>query len=407
MIVTNTDDIPIGRKIMETSRDVGSNRVDIASAFFSNAVFINDLIENYDINDIRLIIRLNDGTNPDSLTGFVNNPNIQVRFFKDTTFHPKFYILKNNNELKTAFLGSANCSNPGLRYGGQGNNVEVMAEVDSNDLETLSEVFESYWNDAWPLTTLALQEFKDAAGDDWRGRRGNGYGDNVQINNQLIEYMQRYQNWSYKFNQIKERYNELFGNNRKIPDVPLSIEIDTFLSYFYTRNNLHNIEVDNLEQYEFREDEFNVDIGIWDNLNIDDIIGQYDTLGRYSRINQGLSAEQLDVDNELNEEDLFAVIQELHSVDHHLTQDAFFAANDLGSVKNNLSYLLYGDDDEVNRYQRMYDLINDDNRRIIYLGVSRIQELVGWIWCQDENQDNFLILNERSMTAINFYNNVQ
>ena len=101
------------------------------------------------------------------------------------------------------------------------------------------------------------------------------------------------------------------------------------------------------------------------------------------------------------------VIQELHSVDHHLTQDAFFAANDLGSVKNNLSYLLYGDDDEVNRYQRMYDLINDDNRRIIYLGVSRIQELVGWIWCQDENQDNFLILNERSMTAINFYNNVQ
>ena len=146
MIVTNTDDIPIGRKIMETSRDVDSNRVDIASAFFSNAVFINDLIEDYDINDIRLIIRLNDGTNPDSLTGFVNNPNIQVRFFKDTTFHPKFYILKNNNELKTAFLGSANCSMPGLRYGGQGNNVEVMAEVDSNDLETLSEVFESYWN---------------------------------------------------------------------------------------------------------------------------------------------------------------------------------------------------------------------------------------------------------------------
>ncbi len=365
MIVTNTDNIPIGRKIMETSRGVDSNRIDIASAFFSNAAFINTLIEDYDINDIRLVIRLNDGTDPGSLEGFVNNPNIRVRFFKNTTFHPKFYILKNNNELKAAFLGSANCTRSGLRFGGQQYNIEVMAKVDSNDLEALSEVFESYWNDAFPLTALALQEFIDAAGDDWRGRHGNGYGDNVQINNNLIRYMKDYQDWSYKFNQIKERYKILFGNNRKIPDVPLNIEIDTFLSYFYEGRNLHNIEVDNLEQYEFRQDEFDEDVGIWNELELNDIIEVYDTVERYMQINQGLSTENL-LDDNLNEEDLFNTLDNLHAVGYHLTQERFFNDNNLGVVKENLHYLLY-DDEEINRYQRMYNLI-DCEQNIMHIG---------------------------------------
>ena len=95
-------------RIKEEIDDTKSNRIDIASAFFSNPIFINELIDVYEVRKIRLIVRLNTGTNPEALREFINRPGIQVRFFFATTFHPKFYILKKNENINTAFVGSAN-----------------------------------------------------------------------------------------------------------------------------------------------------------------------------------------------------------------------------------------------------------------------------------------------------------
>jgi len=376
-----------GDKIKEEIESTCSNRIDIASAFFSNPQFIIDLIDTYEVKKIRLIVRLNTGTNPEALRQFINRPGIQVRFFFADTFHPKFYILKEGVKTKKAFVGSAN-----LTIRGMTTNDEVTVKVeDKNDLELLDNVFASYWrhDDARPLTELELNKFVESSKNTggWEGP-GNGYGDkdNVNVDNNLIEYMKTFQDWNYNFNNIIEKYKDaIIGNRRKVPDVPLPIEIDGFFSFIYARNQKDGAP---------ENPSFNNDVEAWiyceDALNIQE---------RYDEITNGFSIANLS-NGEMNEDSLIKLIYALHSPDVR-NQNNFFNHNELNDVIRNIHYLLHGDDEEENQYKRMYDLIHRD-RHIHYLGESCIQELVGWF----KFNEGFPIRNERSKNVMDFYMNV-
>jgi HKD family nuclease len=370
-------------RIKEEIDDTKSNRIDIASAFFSNPIFINELIDVYEVRKIRLIVRLNTGTNPEALREFINRPGIQVRFFFATTFHPKFYILKKNENINTAFVGSAN-----LTISGMTRNDEVAVKVDDeNDLQHLSNIFTSYWEheDARPLTELELNKFIESAEEKggWKGP-SNGYGDGVKVDDNLIRYMQEFQDWNYKFNNIKEKYKLVIGNNRKVPDVPLSIEIDEFFSFIYKRNKRNGVEP---------TADFENDVIEW--IRDED---KLDIIQRYQVITDGFSSEELQ-NNRQTKDDLTDSIYMLHSPDDR-NRNNFFNNNKLSTVKDNINYLLYGDDVEENQYKRMYDLININSERHIHnLGESSIQELVGWF----KFDSGLPIRNRRSENVMSFY----
>lgn len=67
--------------------------IKIASAFFTSY----ELLEKFAANqtEIKMIVRLNFGTSPSALKKALTLPNVAIRVFTDTRFHPKFYIFGN------------------------------------------------------------------------------------------------------------------------------------------------------------------------------------------------------------------------------------------------------------------------------------------------------------------------
>lgn len=126
----------------------------IATAFFSNSNLIEQFIDNN--CKIKMIIRLNKGTSAtelEKLVPYLDSKQLYIRFFSDEHFHPKFYIFGN----KSAFIGSSNLTNNGVDV-----NQEMNIQIDDSDtINNLKEVFDSYWNQAKELTQAEIQNFKE------------------------------------------------------------------------------------------------------------------------------------------------------------------------------------------------------------------------------------------------------
>lgn len=130
-----------------------NKKILIAAAFFSNSDIIKKFIENG--CTIKLIIRLNKGTSAtelEKLIPFMESQKIEIRFFSDEHFHPKFYIF----ETEKAFIGSSNLTNSGLNKN-QEMNIQIEEPEFINELIT---VFNSYWTQAKLLTKEEIKKFK-------------------------------------------------------------------------------------------------------------------------------------------------------------------------------------------------------------------------------------------------------
>ena len=130
-----------------------NKKILIAAAFFSNSDIIKKFIENG--CTIKLIIRLNKGTSAtelEKLIPFMESQKIEIRFFSDEHFHPKFYIF----ETEKAFIGSSNLTNSGLNK-----NQEMNIQIEEPELiNELITVFNSYWTQAKLLTKEEIKKFK-------------------------------------------------------------------------------------------------------------------------------------------------------------------------------------------------------------------------------------------------------
>lgn len=138
--------------------NTSNKEIFIASAFFSNSEIIKYFINNDCY--IQLVIRLNKGTSAEELEKlipFIESHKIEIRFFTDKHFHPKFYIFGN----KTAFIGSSNLTNNGVEVN-QEMNIQIDDSTTINELKT---VFESYWEQAKVLTKKDINNFKQISNE--------------------------------------------------------------------------------------------------------------------------------------------------------------------------------------------------------------------------------------------------
>lgn len=117
---------------------------------------------------VQLIVRLSPATMPEALQGAFNNTNVRVRYFTDTTFHTKLYIIDD-----MALVGSANLTQGGLLGNRE---LSVLLKRDRDEaFKDLCAIFSGLWNDADVLNEHVLSEYTKAFKDEGRSRDAEAF----------------------------------------------------------------------------------------------------------------------------------------------------------------------------------------------------------------------------------------
>ncbi len=390
--------------------DYGKNtKVNIASAFFDNSELIKSFIKNGCI--VNLIIRLGEGTSETRLKEIINLPNLSIRYFTSTNFHPKFYIF----EKKLAFIGSSNLTNNG---GTSNREVNVSIEYDSEVYNFLREDFGYYWANATVLDEKTLDKyisFVKENGEDRKAIDNNKkefnkiFSDDseklftVSIDktlrkNAINDYMEiskkEYQEFINQFRILEKIY--IKTGKRKVSEeiLPLRLEIHQFFNWIRDRhckgNSFQNSvkrEMSDLEKFskenieEFIEDDYK---------EFDDIIDN-----RFPIINSFFS-DKLKIENASEQElkNVLSWIYSFHSRHRFFSGgfetlwNTFTTKNEIERIKKSLIYIFYGPEDFITRVAK-FQL--DEEYKLMEIGESCSKELFGWV-----NKENIPIYNKRT-----------
>ncbi|EEW24268.1 phospholipase D-like domain-containing protein [Rhodobacter ferrooxidans] len=105
--------------------------------------------------EVRLIIRFSPITTPQALRLAFGNPRVKVRYFTDSKFHTKLYIIDD-----IALVGSANLTHDGLQANRE---LSVLLRQDRDEaFNALRGLFDELWNDADVLNEEVLREYEKA-----------------------------------------------------------------------------------------------------------------------------------------------------------------------------------------------------------------------------------------------------
>lgn len=125
----------------------------LATPFFTTTDPINILTERG--CEVRLIVRFSPITTPEALRGAFDNPRVKVRYFTDSKFHTKLYIVDD-----VALVGSANLTPSGLMSNRE---LSVLLRQDRDEaFYDLPGHFDDLWNDADVLNEEVLRQYTNA-----------------------------------------------------------------------------------------------------------------------------------------------------------------------------------------------------------------------------------------------------
>ena len=380
-----------------------NTKVKIAVAFFTDYKLIEKLLENN--CSIDLIVRLNDGTSPDALSRIYQKPNVKVCYYTSTYFHPKLYLIPD----VCAFIGSSNLTNNALTTNNE-INLKVDVEEDSELFDELDALFIDYWNEAMPLEADKLELFKQCMEGQAPGYRdfsktlGNVAFSNVIVGlqkskkeNFTEEFKKKYLLYVAAFRKLENMY--MTTDKRRWKDVPLRIEVDRFLRWLGETQYSH-------EEWDINEEYTETKIkGIVTSLKPDflksDIKWFSSATENYFELNSVFgTCEKID---KLNEDEVFNALCNIYSFHDSrqwhkggltaLKKD-FLSTNKLEKIKKTLKYLIYGNDQYI---ERIYNCMFNRDYRLNYFGNAAVKDLYGYM-----NKDDFPIYNGRVMKSMSF-----
>ena len=389
------------------------SEVFIAVAFFTEAEIVEKIISN-DCN-VKMVVRLGYPTSPLALQKLINNTSIQIRYYSDSSFHPKLYIFGNDVVL----TGSANLTSSAIN-----SNQEIMVSIKPEDprFDELTSLFYAYWNEAQELNQDDLAAYSSIFNKHSRAMKEveeidrelqNKIGKHVFSNINRVEpkkstenifidsYRKKYQEWVAAFKQIKGIYDTVGKRKNDAVDVPIRIEIDAFVSFVR-------------EKYAAKE-KWKEPPAIWNDARKAELLSHihewievdwpyYDEI---CNVNYPLIAKIFESRDTINASEYDEIIDALVVLHSFRDRQRFFPGglttlcktfkdeNELSKVKNSLSYLLFGDDKVISR---MADLIYNDSYKLRHFGRSNVQELIGWV-----NNDGLPIVNSRTTKIFRFY----
>jgi HKD family nuclease len=385
-----------------------------AVAFFTESDVVNELANSS--CHVRLVVRLGFPTSPKALSAINKNPNIELRYYSDKSFHPKLYIFGD----RVAFVGSANLTRSALLT-----NQEIMVSIESEDprFGELASLFSDYWNEAQVLTpdnlaayseiykkhskaineiSLIDEETESKVGKSVFPNINRGKKNKSKENIFLDNYRKTYQESVAAFKKIKSVYEQKQTRKTESCPIPLRLEIDSFFSFV---RDVHATQETwketTLGWSEEKQIVLSDQIDEWLNRewpHFDETICNEN----YPKIVSVLGApETIDT---ASFDDIIGALVVLHSFHDRLRffpggletlLKAFRSGNELDHVKYSIKHLLYGKGDIV---KRMADLIYDSSYKLNEFGQSNVQELVGWI-----NKEELPVINGRTTKVLRYY----
>jgi phospholipase D-like protein len=393
---------------------VNDTDVYIASAFFTDAEVVEDLLSKG--CRLLMVVRLGFPTSPRAIERVIRHPNLQLRFYTGHSFHPKLYILGD----KVALVGSANLTRSALLT-----NQEVVVSIDSSDdrFVELMAIFEDYWDEADVLTDAQLAIYKefhnqflrhqqaaDALGQKVLEKLGDKSPRNIdrgsaKPNKQslfLSNFRRTYQEGVSAFTIVRGAYEA--SGYRKVDeeDVPLRIEIDSFISYVREKVAVGESWKSGPIRPPSEQDTLIKGlIGKWSQVAWphfeDTIVGtNYPRLKRVFGSREAIMAA--------DDSDLFDALATLHSFHDRFRffdgglatwKREFPTFNDPKRTRETLAYLVFGDGDIV---ERMANAIYSPRYRLNEFGQANVQELVGWC-----NREELPIINGRTTKVLRYF----
>lgn len=390
------------------------SEVYIAVAFFTEEQVVKDIIS--DDCHIRMVVRLGFPTKPAALRALINNPNIEIRYYTDPSFHPKLYIFGD----KVVLLGSANLTQSALRT-----NQEIVASIEPADprFDELTSLFSDYWNEAQVLTLESLDTYEECykrygkaindisrIDEESQSKLGNTSFPNIDRGKQeklkenvfLDNYRKTYQESVSAFRKIKEVYESVGRRKNDFTSIPIRTEIDSFFSFVRDTHAMHEAWCEQpIGWNSDRKTLLLSHVNEW--LETD--WPHYDSKICYE--NYPLITRIFESQESINEsryDEIISALKVLHSFHDRLRfypgglstlVDAFKKNNDLNKVKSSLVHLLFGKGDAINR---MADLIYDSAYKLNVFGQANVQELIGWI-----NKEELPVINGRTTKVFRYY----
>jgi HKD family nuclease len=386
----------------------------IAVAFFTESSVVEEIANSG--CHIRLVVRLGFPTSPTALWKLITHKNVEIRYFTDTSFHPKLYIFGD----KSALVGSANLTRSALLT-----NQEIVVSLDSEDerFAELAALFAAYWNEACVLTEDAIKiyekiytkssaaskiinddtnEVLDKLGRVVFSNIERGIKKKSKENIFIDSYRRAYQESVTAFNQIQKVYESVGKRKVNEAKVPLRLEIDSFFSFVRDLHATH-------EKWRETQIGWNSEhknhlkhlIDNWLNtewMHFEETIAEvnFPMIKRVFASPDSINASSMD--------DIVNALVVLHSFHDRLRfygggldslKKTFAKQNDLDKVKASFTHLLFGKGDAI---KRMSDLIFDSSYKLNAFGQSNVQELVGWI-----NNEDLPVINGRTTKVLRYF----
>jgi len=382
-----------------------------ASPFFTYDAVVTEALRAG--SELRLIIGLNTATSVTALRNVFSENNAQVRYFSTSKFHSKLYVFG----TEYALTGSAN-----LTGGGLSGNQEICIGIrptDGDQFDELFSVFQSYWQEAMPLTEESLkifeqlqknapkhqeQDFERKVVDALGKIEASGLfvGDKKKAESKLYleAYQRTYQEFLRAFAKVREVYIE--DGRRKVDEgmLPLRIEIDQFFNFvreYHAKGECYREQelltgallIDNIKKYvsEWHEAE-------WPFL-VENTVPGYQKLK--SAIGDADKVKYIDPDAVFDAlRCCYSFLeQRRHFAGGEVTfRTEFLAANKSSDIRKCLQHLLYSSGDHI---ERMADCIFNAEYKLKWFGRSGVQELMGWL-----NDSDFPIFNNRTGKVLRY-----
>lgn len=386
----------------------------IAVAFFTEKEVVKEFLDNN--CHVRMVVRLGFPTNPYALRALSKNKNIEIRYYSDSSFHPKLYIFGD----KIAFLGSANLTRSALLT-----NQEIIASIEPEDprFNELKSLFSDYWNESKVLTDETISAYEniyrkykksindiDLIDDEIQSKIGKSTFPNIKRGEQkkskenifLDHYRKTYQESVAAFEKIKSLYENTGRRKNNFSAIPIRLEIDSFFSF--VRDTHATQETWKEQPIGWTE---NIKTLVLEHINEWLVTDwpHYDTTichDNYPRIIKTFGSKESI--NHAQYKEIIEALVVLHSFHDRLRffsgglktlLASFEASNDVSQTKSSLTYLLYGKGDIT---KRMADLIYDSSYKLNEFGQSNVQELVGWI-----NNEELPVINGRTTKVLRYY----
>lgn len=379
----------------------------IAVAFFTDHDFIKRIIEQG--CNVFLIVRLGFPTSPESLYRIIDNKNLSIRFFTDSSYHPKIYILGN----EAAFVGSSNLTRHGILRNQEAN---IRIDNDNPVFKDIKEVFMEYWKAAQPLEIRHIDSYKQIVKDLFssaniankkiKEKIGNYTFGNIQRTGisqrsrkltHSEEFIKQYKSVLSKFESLKDIYKSVGRRKELHSPIPLSIEIDQFLNWIKQKKARGNSYL----EAPLRRDQELIQF-ITNNIN-EFIDAEFPDIHEVAEKSYPLFRDNLLSEknfNALSEDQLINILSSLNAfssrarffVNIDKLKNKFLNDNGFDKIKTTINFLLFGNGDFKDRISKC---IFEEDYKLRHFGVSCIEELFGWA-----NQLEIPICNKRTNQSL-------